>query len=118
MMFVKLIGQELGLQVTKEFKFNPKRKWKFDYYIPELKLGIEVEGGTYKETWYRDKKTGELKHHVGGRHNTGEGFLEDCEKYNSATVLGFKILRFPPDKLFSEKTLNEIKEIYRKQLIR
>lgn len=118
MMFVKIVKQELGLEVTKEFQFHPKRKWRFDYYIPELKLGIEVEGGTYKETWYRDKRTGELKHHTGGRHNTGEGFLNDCEKYNTATILGFKILRFPPDKLISGQTLDAINAIYRNQLVK
>jgi very-short-patch-repair endonuclease len=118
MMFVKLIRQELKLKCEKEFQFHPKRKWRFDYYIPELKLAIEVEGGTYKETWYRDKRTGDLTCHKGGRHNTAEGFLADCEKYNSAVILGYKVLRFPPDQLFRVSTLEAIKAIYQRELVK
>ena len=85
MMFVKLIKQELGLTVIPEYQFNPKRKWKADYFIPTLRLLIEQEGGIY----------------TGQAHGSITGILRDIEKYNSATVLGFSILRFPPDKLYS-----------------
>ena len=110
-MFVRLIEQQLKLKCKKEFQFHPNRKWRFDYYIPELKLGIEVEGGTFKKTYYKDKH-GNLRIHEGGRHNTGNGFLQDCEKYNTAIILGYKILRFTPENLMSFSTIEAIKSIY------
>jgi hypothetical protein len=95
MMFVKLIETELHLKVIKEFQFNPNRKWKADYYIPELNLLIEQEGGIFTRQ----------------AHGSIAGILRDIEKYNSATRLGYRILRFTPDQLYTEETLNAIREI-------
>ena len=97
MMFVKLIEQELGLKVIREFKFNPARQWKADYYIPELKLLIEKEGGVYTH----------------GAHGSVSGILRDIEKYNSAVILGFSVLRFLPKDLISMYSINSIKEFLR-----
>src|SRR3990172_7771058 len=66
-----------------EYKFYPTRKWKFDFANPNLKIAIEQEGGVW----------------ISGRHNRGKGFLNDMEKYNSATVMGWRVLRYPPDKM-------------------
>jgi very-short-patch-repair endonuclease len=63
---------------VREHRFHSKRRWKFDFAWPELKLAAEVEGGTW----------------TGGRHTRGGGFEKDCEKYNSATALGWKVYRF------------------------
>jgi len=62
----------------REYKFSPTRRWKFDFAYPDQKIAIEVEGGTW----------------IGGRHSRGEGFQKDCEKYNTATLMGWRILRF------------------------
>lgn len=61
-----------------QFRFHPKRKWQFDFAWPEHKLAVEIEGGTYS----------------GGRHTRGKGFEDDCEKYNEALLLGWRVLRF------------------------
>jgi len=63
---------------VKEYRFHPTRKWLFDFAYPDQKIAIEVEGGTW----------------VQGRHSRGSGFQADCEKYNTATLLGWKVLRF------------------------
>ena len=94
-MFVKLIEAELHLKVIKEFQFNPNRKWKADYYIPELNLLIEQEGGVYTRQ----------------AHGSISGILRDIAKYNSATQLGYKILRFTPDQLYTTAALDAIREI-------
>jgi len=60
------------------YKFHPKRKWEFDFAWPELKIAVEVEGGTWKF----------------GRHNRPEGYEKDCEKYNAAIEEGWKVFRF------------------------
>ena len=66
------------LNPTAEHVFHPTRKWRFDYAFVAEKLAIEIEGGIYS----------------GGRHTRGSGFEKDCEKYNEAVLLGWKILRF------------------------
>ena len=62
----------------REYKFNPRRRWRLDMAWPELMIAAEVEGGTWTE----------------GRHTRGAGFEADCEKYNSAALWGWRVLRF------------------------
>lgn len=62
-----------------EYRFHPKRKWRFDFAWPDLLVAAEVEGGVW----------------VKGRHNRGGGFIEDCTKYNAAAELGWSVFRFP-----------------------
>ena len=92
-MIKQLIEQQTGLEVIEEFRFNPQRRWRFDYYIEKLKLGIEINGGIFS----------------GGRHVRGTGFLKDMEKLNSAQILGFKVLQYTPDQI--DKMLEDIKEL-------
>jgi very-short-patch-repair endonuclease len=73
-----------GLKLpTSEYKFHPTRKWRFDYCWPENKLAVEIEGGIFTK----------------GRHTRGVGFSNDMEKYNSAVLLGWRILRYAPQKI-------------------
>lgn len=69
------------IDFVKEYKFHPKRKWRFDYAIIDKKIAIEIEGGIWSK----------------GRHINPKGFLNDCEKYNEATMLGWQLLRIPTD---------------------
>lgn len=61
-----------------EIKFHPKRKWRFDWANEELMVAIEYEGV------------------FGGksRHTNLTGYTNDCEKYNNAQILGWKVLRY------------------------
>lgn len=60
-----------------------KRRWRFDYAHPALKIAIEIEGGIYS----------------GGRHTRGKGFINDMEKYNVAIIDGWKLLRYTPQQI-------------------
>lgn len=80
----------------KERMFHPSRKWRFDYACPRYKLAVEIEGGAFIPG--------------GGRHNRGQGFINDCEKYNAAVVLGWKLFRYP--KLDSYKILADIEAMF------
>ena len=95
--FTILCRSDLKVECIKEHKFHPIRKWRFDYAIPEHKIAIEVEGGVW----------------TGGRHTSPKGFLGDIEKYNAATVMGWRVLRTIPDDLCSNATLNMIRETMR-----
>jgi len=66
-----------------EFRFHPRRKWRFDYSWSDVMIALEVEGGIWTQ----------------GRHTRGAGFLADMEKYNAAVLLGWRVLRTTPDKL-------------------
>jgi very-short-patch-repair endonuclease len=68
-----------GMPLVEEHKFHPTRKWRFDYSLPAHKIAIEIDGGVYG----------------GGRHNRGSGFINDCEKFNEATALGWYCYRIP-----------------------
>ena len=63
---------------VEELEFHPNRKFRFDWAIPDLMIAIEYEG-------IFSKKSG---------HTTISGYTKDCEKYNSAQLLGWKVLRY------------------------
>ena len=75
-----------GYLFEPEYKFHPTRRWKFDFALKPIKtkIAIEVEGGIW---------TGK------GRHSVGQGFINDCEKYNQAQILGWIVLRYTPETL-------------------
>ncbi len=72
------ILKTLQLEYVEEYKFAKDRKFKFDFFVPSLNLGIEYEG------IYGGKS----------RHTTVSGYAKDAEKYNLATCLGYKVLRY------------------------
>lgn len=75
---------ELKVKFTREFKFHPQRKWKFDYLLlAPGNIAVEIEGGVW----------------IQGRHNRGQGFMDDCEKYNAAAMYGYRVLRFPTEQV-------------------
>ena len=88
-MFTRLVNSELHVECVKEYRFYSPRKWRFDYAIPAHKIALEVEGGV----WTR------------GRHVRPQGFLGDIEKYNTATLLGWRVFRTTPSKLITGSTL-------------
>jgi very-short-patch-repair endonuclease len=65
---------------VREYRFHPSRKWRFDFAWPDVLLAVEVEGGGFSR----------------GRHHRAAGFAADCEKYNAAALLGWRVLRFTP----------------------
>jgi len=69
----------LGLGEWKEeHTFLKGRRFRFDFAWPQHMIAVEIEGGTWTQ----------------GRHVTGTGFAKDCEKYNLATLSGWRVYRF------------------------
>ena len=87
--------QAMGLPIpVAEHRFEPLRRWRFDYAWPEAKIALEVEGGVF----------------IGGRHTSGAGFVKDMAKYNRAAVLGWRVLRVQPKELLTVATAQMVKE--------
>lgn len=82
-----------------EYKFHPRRRWRFDMAWPDEMLAVEIEGGVWS----------------GGRHTTGAGFSADCEKYNEASLLGWRIIRVTGDHIENGAAIDWIRRALREQ---
>ena len=90
-----------GLNYESEFIFSNERKFRFDWAVPQILVAIEYEG-------IFSEKSG---------HTTLSGYKKDVEKYNLATKLGWKILRYTADNYLDfENDLKIIKEKEKKLL--
>lgn len=78
-----------------EYRFHDKRKWRFDYAFPQLQIAIEIDGGVW----------------TNGRHTRGSGFVKDMIKFNTATELGWSILRYTPDQTKKKDTFEQINRL-------
>lgn len=77
-----------------EYKLCEDRKWKADFvWLTPHKILLEVEGGIWAQ----------------GRHVRPEGFTKDCEKYNTAALLGFIVLRVTKLHLTNGKMIEWVK---------
>lgn len=81
---VDLTWKPYGIETPeREYRFHPVRMWRFDFAWVALKIAVEIEGGIW----------------TGGAHVRGKHFMSDCEKYNTAAMMGWKVLRFVPKQL-------------------
>lgn len=80
------------LEPEPEYSFHPTRRWRFDFAFPDRKLAVEIEGG------------------VNGRHQRMGGFTGDCHKYNSAALLGWRVLRYTTAMVMDGTAINEVVE--------
>lgn len=62
----------------REYRFDPVRRWRFDFCWPAFRLAVEVEGLTP----------------AGGHHQRMAGYEGDLDKYNAAAAAGWQVLRF------------------------
>lgn len=92
------VGCELlGMQCPiPEWRFHPTRRWRFDWAFIESMLAVEIDGGV----WLKG----------GGRHNRGSGYLKDCEKFNTAACMGWRILKFTPQQVASGECYEIVKK--------
>ncbi len=70
------VGNEKG--VRQRLKDAGLKDWKFDLAIPSKKIAVEYEGLMSNKS----------------RHTTPTGYTGDLRKYNAATKLGWKVLRY------------------------
>lgn len=75
-----------GPRLEPEFRFHPARRWRADYAHTESRTLIELEGGVW----------------IAGRHNRGQGFIADAEKYFEAALGGWRVVRLVSSQLTFE----------------
>ena len=69
-----------GPELEREYRFEPMRRWRADFaYLGKRKVIIEIEG------W--------------GRHQRWQGYHDDIEKYNWATMMGYSLIRLSANML-------------------
>lgn len=82
-----------------EYQFAAPRLWRFDFaFIADL-VALEVEGGVWTK----------------GRHTRGSGFLKDIEKYNTATVMGWRVIRCTPGTFTAPATIRALTSLLRQE---
>ena len=80
--------QELGIfGYERQHRFHKKRKWPLDFAWPDVKLAVEIHGGTYVPIQNRGKQEA-------GAHSRGARQRKDFEKWTAAATLGWFILHF------------------------
>ena len=83
---------ERGIAYEREYRFDKYRQWRFDFAIPDQMLAVECEGGVFSN----------------GRHIRGSGFIKDLEKYNEATLQGWRVLRYWSEMIENGEALKQI----------
>lgn len=87
---IKIFCDERDLPLPEnEYRFHNVREWRFDFAWPDLMIACEAEGGQWTQ----------------GRHQRGQGFADDCEKYNHAAASGWTVYRFTTDMINNGDTL-------------
>jgi len=95
-----LMMADVGIPTPKrEYMFAEPRRWRADFAWVKERIIVEVEGGVWG----------------GGRHVTGSGFTNDCGKYNTASLLGWTVLRFTPDMIYDGTAIAMLKWAFRLQ---
>lgn len=79
-----------------EYKFDKKRRWRFDFAWPAMMIALEAEGGTWTE----------------GGHTRGKGYEKDCRKYNEATAQGWQVYRFTTDMIYDGPLFNRLEKLF------
>lgn len=108
MLMISILGKEMlpewefaGKEASEEDLevvlrlYGKKRRWRFDYAIPSKRIALEIEGGIF----------------VQGRHTRGSGYLKDIEKYNTAVLLDWRVIRSTTSTKSKTAALETIKRL-------
>ena len=86
-----------GPELKPQHKFEDTRRWRADFaYLGKRKVIIEIEG------W--------------GRHQRWQGYHDDIEKYNWATMMGYSLIRLSANMLTPDYVESIIKRIQEGEL--
>ena len=80
----------------RQFRFHRTRRWRFDLAWPDLKLAVEVDGGTWN----------------GGGHVRGKQYEKDCEKGNEAILLDWQVMHVTTDMVSDGRAVRFIERFF------
>lgn len=88
-----------GPPLEQEYRFHGRRKWRFDFAHPQSMTAIELEGGVWSN----------------GRHVRGQGYINDCIKYNAAQNAHWNVQRLATGMVTEEHVKPIIDYIFRER---
>lgn len=101
--------QEEGIPTPEtEYRFHPKRRWRFDFAWPLHRVALEIEGGVFGK---KGKRCPTCKLRGVGAHNSVKGILRDIDKYNAAQVNQWAVVRCIPTKRTAPETYETIRRV-------
>ena len=78
-----------------EYKFHPVRKWRFDWVLMEPMIAVEFEGGVF----------------LGRGHTGGVIYGQNCEKYNTAQIMGWCVIRLTASMIKEHHWIHAVRSI-------
>lgn len=94
--FLEAWRKTQNVGIVTQYKFHPRRLWRFDFAFPTINLAIEIQG-------------------FGRGHNSYMGMHKDYQKHNSAVRLGWSVIYLMSKDLTAEEidsTIRWIRKLY------
>jgi hypothetical protein len=82
-----------GFKLVEELKFSKERRFRFDFAVEEIKVGIEYNGIMSEKS----------------RHTSITGYSKDMDKLNLAQLEGWKVLQYTPLNL--KELINDLNKL-------
>lgn len=105
---LEALCRQHGLSIPQEeypFAKEIGRKWRFDY-LWEGEVALEIEGGMFG----RGKPCPTCNRRSVGAHTSIKKLLDDIEKYNTAAILGYTVIRCTPEQWESGQAFQLVKQ--------
>lgn len=80
-----------------EARFHETRKWAIDFYWPNERVAVEVDGAIW----------------TGGRHTRGSGWVADAEKRRAMAAAGILLVPITPDDVATGIWVEPVREAMR-----
>lgn len=91
----------MQLAAESQYRFHPERRWRLDFAFPDVKVGVEIDGGIFAA------ENGE----TAGKHARGAGRCADFEKRNAAAELGWVVLCYGPPQVRSGEAAIQVERV-------
>ena len=85
---------------VREYKFHPKRGFRFDFCFKDIKLALEVNGGVYSK----------------GGHTSGPGYSKDMEKLALAAIEGYTVIQMTTGQVSNGQGIEWVQEYFNRNV--
>jgi hypothetical protein len=102
------LGTE-NIPFIREWRFHPYRRWRFDFALGHNDFSDEAYHRLHVNT---RKLAVEVEGHFRGRHRSWSEVSSDYEKFNSAVLLNWRVLRFSTEMIKRGDAWPVIKEAW------